>query len=594
MILRKLQQNLIMLLRIICLSWTLCLAVSAGANTGETPTIREVLEADSRSEEILEQIKDEQHASKEGETPLSAILALHLAAQEHNWHKAAEFIDIRYLPDDMSDASADELIRKLSIIWTQNRIIDFSALSSSPEGHQDDGLPSYRDLLGVIPLDSTESVPIYLQRVPDGNGGRIWKISNASTREIPRLWEVYGYNPLLVKLEERLPDFNLLYMQNWQVIGLLLILLASAAVAYSLRWVLLRIIHLSDRYRDTMHRLVAVPMPWFVFFKLTQTGVAELGLSVKARIYLNESALGYIATIFLLLGAIEFFTALFLSRTNHQRYWSGIIRPVRTILKILAIIIVIILWLTESGYDINTILAGLGIGSLALALAAQKTLENMIGAITLYIAQPIKPGDFCKVGDITGIIEEIGLRSTRIRRLDRSVVHVPNSTLVSISLENISENDRRRYSRKLYLALDSTPNQLRLLLQKLRELIISHPRLLDIAARARFETIERDAYTVSINGYIDSADYEVYLAVAEDLNLRILNIVHDCGVKLAVPQQRILITEDTANSDSAKSNAESLIAQLEQEDKLAFPDFTEQEKEQLKGQLNYPERGHQS
>ncbi|MGB1062795.1 MAG: mechanosensitive ion channel family protein, partial [Ketobacter sp.] len=344
-----------------------------------------------------------------------------------------------------------------------------------------------------IPLNRDESIPIYLQRVPDGEGGRIWKISNATARYIPELWQVYGYNPLIIRLEDHLPDFNFLYLQNWQVVGLLCIVLAAALVAYGLRWLLLIAIERSERYRESMHRLVAVPMPWFVFFKLLQLGVADLGLSIKARVYLNESALGYIATTFLVLAAIEFLTALFLGRTANQQYWSGIIRPVRTILKILAIIVISVLWLTESGYDINTILAGLGIGSLALALAAQKTLENMIGAITLYIAQPIKPGDFCKVGNITGIIEEIGLRSTRIRRLDRTVVHVPNSSLVSISLENISENDRRRYNRTLYLSLSSSADQVRLLLQQLRALLVGHPRLLDIATRARFENIERDA-----------------------------------------------------------------------------------------------------
>ncbi|MEE2729798.1 MAG: mechanosensitive ion channel family protein [Pseudomonadota bacterium] len=571
----------------------LLLSPLAGLSAQEAaPTIRDVLEAGSRSEEVMEQFKDEGNSIREGETPLSTVLALHEASENRDWKKAAQFLDTRFLAEELTGQQPDELIRKLAIIWSQNRIIDFSSVSNTRDGHLDDGLPSYRDLLGNIPLDSNESIPIYLQRVPDNQGGRIWKISNATTRYIPDLWAVYGYNPLLIKLEEHLPDFNFLYLQNWQVIGLLVVMAGAAVLAFGLRWLLLWSIQFSERYRDNMHRLVAVPMPWFVFFKLTQLGVGELGLSVKARIYLNEAALGYIATVFLLLAAIEFFTALFLSRTANQRYWSGIIRPIRTILKIIAIIVVLVLWLTESGYDINTILAGLGIGSLALALAAQKTLENMIGAITLYIAQPIKPGDFCKVGDITGIIEEIGLRSTRIRRLDRSVAHVPNSSLVSISLENISENDRRRYSRTLFLALDSTPDQLRLVLQKIRELLASHPRLLDIAARARFETIERDAYIIAINGYVDSADYEVYLAVAEDLNLRILEILRDCAVQLAVPQQRLLIRQEADTGTDAAAEATARISELEQQNRLAFPDVTEAEKANLKGQLRYPARGH--
>ncbi len=569
--------------------------ISAISFAEDSPTIRDVLEADSRSEEVLEQARDEAAAIKPGETPLSTILAIRDAGTNKDWATAATYLDTRYLPEEMQDSDPKELIRKLSIVWNQHRIIDFSALSNKPEGHLDDKLPSYRDFLGNLPLTRNDSIPVYLQRIPDGNGGRVWKISNATARHIPVLWEIYGYNPLIIQLEDHLPDFNILHLQNWQVVGLMLIAVGAALIAYCLRWIILKLIALSDRYRDTMHQLAAVPMPGFVFFKLLQMGVAELGLSIKARVYLNEAALGYIAGTFLLLASIEFFTALFLSRAANQQYWSGIIRPVRTIIKIIGVIIIFLLWLSDAGYEIDTVLAGLGIGSLALALAAQKTLENVIGAITLYIAQPIRPGDFCKVGDITGIVEEIGLRSTRIRRLDRSVVHVPNSSLVSVSLENISENDRRRYTRQLRLALDATPDQLRITLQKLRELLHSHPRLLDIAVRARFESIERDAYVIGLNAYIDSSDFELYLAVSEDLNLRILNILQECGVLLAIPEQRLLIKRDsTAPSDSTKQEeAAELVLALEQSNQLAFPDFTDAEKASLRGQIQYPERGHQ-
>lgn len=568
------------------------LFTTAFAAAQEPPTIRDVLEADSRSEEVLSQVNEDSSTLQPGETPLSTVLAIRAAVTEKDWATAARYLDTRYLPEDMQERNPEILMRQLSIVWNQQRIVDFSAVSNNPEGHLDDGLPSYRDALGKLSLTRDEEIPIYLQRVPAENGGRIWKVSNATARHIPDLWKVYGYNPRIAQLEDYLPNFNFLYLQNWQVVGLLLIVVGAGLIAFSLRWLLLKLIAISERYRDSMHQLVAVPMPWFVFFKLVQMGVAELGLSIKARIVLNESALGYIATTFLVLASIELVTALFLSRASNVQYWSGIIRPVRTILKILSIIVVFLLWLSEAGYDINTVLAGLGIGSLALALAAQKTLENMIGAITLYIAQPIRPGDFCKVGDIIGIVEEIGLRSTRIRRLDRTVVHVPNASLVSVSLENISENDRRRYSRQLRLALDATPDQLRLTLQKLRELLHSHPNLLDIAVRARFESIERDAYLINLNAYVNSAEYDIYMAVSEDLNLRILSILQECGVQLAVPQQRVLIKRDTTDNSAASIQASSTIDTLEQEQRLAFPDFTAEEKAALRGQIRYPERGH--
>lgn len=325
------------------------------------------------------------------------------------------------------------------------------------------------DKLGTLTLPD-DTLALYLQRIPE-NGRRVWKISNATVQDIPMLWEQFGYNPVVIKLGDFLPEFTFLHMQNWQVAGFLLILIGAWLIAALLRKILLQLLEHSERYRDTLHRFVVMPLRRFVFFKLLQMGVGELGLSISARVYLNESALGYLATVFLVLGIIELLSALFLSNANNQKYWSGIIRPVRTILKMIAIVVIFLLWLSDSGYDITTVLTGLGIGSIAVALAAQKTLENVIGAFTLYIAKPIQPGDFCVVGSTAGVVEEIGLRSTRIRRMDRSVVYVPNLVLSSASIENISESDFRRYQRDLHIRLGASPDQLRNLLADLRRLI---------------------------------------------------------------------------------------------------------------------------
>ncbi|KGD65308.1 Small-conductance mechanosensitive channel [Alcanivorax nanhaiticus] len=400
------------------------------------PTIKDVLDTDQKTGQVIAEVLEDD-TLQPGDTPLTTLLAIMEAAEQSDWATAGTYLDMRYLPPDMTNADPATLIEQLSIVWSQQRILDLTRLSNQPEGHRDDGLPSYRDKLGSLDLPDG-NLTLYLQRIPE-NGRRVWKISNTTVQEIPALWDIYGYNPLITKLANYLPDFSVLHMKNWQVAGLLLMVMGAWLAAALVRKLLLWMLNHSERYRDSLHRFVVVPMRWFIFFKLLQIGVGELGLSIKARVYLNESALGYLATVFLVLGIIELLTALFLSSASNQKYWSGIIRPVRTILKMIAIVVIFLLWLSDSGYDITTVLAGLGIGSIAVALAAQKTLENVIGAFTLYIAKPIQPGDFCKVGDIAGVIEEIGLRSTRIRRMDRSVVYVPNSVLSSASIENISD-----------------------------------------------------------------------------------------------------------------------------------------------------------
>ncbi|MGB1466095.1 MAG: mechanosensitive ion channel family protein [Alcanivorax nanhaiticus] len=543
------------------------------------PTIKDVLDTDQKTGQVIAEVLEDD-TLQPGDTPLTTLLAIMEAGEQSDWATAGTYLDMRYLPPDMTNADPATLIEQLGIVWSQQRILDLTRLSNQPEGHRDDGLPSYRDKLGSLDLPDGD-LTLYLQRIPE-NGRRVWKISNTTVQEIPALWDLYGYNPLITKLANYLPDFSVLHMKNWQVAGLLLMVIGAWLAAALVRKLLLWMLDHSERYRDSLHRFVVVPLRWFIFFKLLQIGVGELGLSIKARVYLNESALGYLATVFLVLGIIELLTALFLSSASNQKYWSGIIRPVRTILKMIAIVVIFLLWLSDSGYDITTVLTGLGIGSIAVALAAQKTLENVIGAFTLYIAKPIQPGDFCKVGDIAGVIEEIGLRSTRIRRMDRSVVYVPNSVLSSASIENISESDFRRYQRDLHIRLGASSDQLRNLLADLRRLIYSHPRLTDRAARVRFVEILRDSYRIQINCYVDSSEWSQFLAVSEDLNLRILTLLDSHGLQLAVPVQQWVRGDNTQPGQDKNLPAETL---------QAFPDYASDEKAGMKGSLDYPEKG---
>lgn len=555
----------------------LCASVSWAAETDAAPTLKDVLDSDEKTEELIADSQADKE-TEPGETPLSTILAILQAKESNDWDAAGSYLDMRYLPPEMSQADKATLIKQLAIVWGQQRILDLTQLSNQPEGHRDDGLPSYRDLLGTLNVPDG-SLSLYLQRVPE-NGGRVWKISNASVQEIPMLWELYGYNPAITRLAHYLPDFTWLHMHNWQVAGLVLMVLGAGLVSSLMRRVALRLLALSERYRDTLHRFFSVPLRWFLFFKILQLGVAELGLPLRAQVYVNQHALGYLANLFLVIGMIELLTALFLSNTANKQYWSGIIRPLRTILKMLAIAVMFLLWLRDSGYDITTVLTGLGIGSIAVALAAQKTLENVIGAFTMYIAKPFQPGDFCSINGVTGVIEEIGLRSTRIRRTDRTVVHVPNGSLASASIENISETDNRRFHRNVYIRLGASADQLRALLADLRRLIYSHPRLTDVAARVRFEEILRDSYRISLNAYLDSGDYSEFLAVSEDLNLRILAILESHQLRLAVPVQQWIQGEESQSPAPQTAEVDE-----------AFPDFSDEEKRAMRGSIDYPEKG---
>lgn len=172
---------------------------------------------------------------------------------------------------------------------------------------------------------------------------------------------------------------------------------------------------------------------------------------------------------------------------NGNSNGSLILRPAARFIKGTLILIAMIVWLENMGFSISTLLAGLGVGSIAIALAAQKSIENLIGAITLYSAQPIKVGEFCRIGDFVGTIEEIGLRATKVRTLANTLIDIPNASLSNMEIENISQRRKILYRHKIRLRSDSTPGQVREVLERISLLLNEHARVGSVPARVRFK-----------------------------------------------------------------------------------------------------------
>jgi MscS family membrane protein len=252
-----------------------------------------------------------------------------------------------------------------------------------------------------------------------------------------------------------------------------------------------------------------------------------------------------------------------------------------------------LIWAERAGYNMSTIIAGLGVGSLAVALAAQKTLENVIGAITLYTARPVNPGDLCRFGNIVGVVEEIGLRSTMIRTLNRTMLAVPNSVFSSVEVENFSHRDRIRYYQHIELQM-ATADQLRVILGRLRELFLSHADVMQETVSIRLEKVAAATAVIRIDAGINTTDYQHFLAAAEDLNLRMIELVHDAGAVFSGPGQVLQLRDFYQASDEKMSEVHAQLDSWKSEEKLPFPDYTEAEKAALRGAIELPVREHKS
>jgi MscS family membrane protein len=567
------------------------------AQTQDKPTIKDILdqgEAVESAEDVAPAITALPPEKYNRQTPRSSIAGLARALDESNYELAMEFMDTRYVPQEVA-VKGSELARELKIIAKRAIWVGEDIFSDDPAGHANDGLPSYRDL--ITTLNTPEgAVSIYMQRVPgDEKGTYIWKLSNQTVSQIPKLYAVYGYGPIGDHLSQIIPEKEFFHFELWQ--WLLLFIIFS--VAYAISWMLTTLISLFLRRKKSeksvrQQRFINGPIRFLILVVIARSNFDLLALSLEAQAIVELQTLIIIAITWMLMGIVN----LLIGRLSDRMQRAGnenstvLLRPAKTAIKIVIIFIAALHWFQNMGYNVTTLLAGLGIGSVAIALAAQKSIENLIGSITIYAAQPIRIGDLCKYGDTFGIVEEIGLRSTKIRTLDRTVKHIPNAKLSSIEIENYVERDMSLYKPTLRLRIDTTPDQIRYILVKAREMLYAHPMVDQSPARIRFLNFDESSLNLEVFAYIKTTDFNEYFEVSEDLNLRFMDIIEEAGSSLAIPTRMNYVnSEGRPTNDLARTQAEDRIKEWKEKGELYIPKFSDERREALKETLDYPPEG---
>lgn len=248
---------------------------------------------------------------------------------------------------------------------------------------------------------------------------------------------------------------------------------------------------------------------------------------------------------------------------------------------------------TQIGLPIYGLLAGLGVGGLAIALATQTTLENFMGSLNLYLDRPIRVGDVCGYDGKMGTVEDIGLRSTRIRGLDDTITTIPNGDFSKVRIINYTRRERILLDTTLRLRLDATDEQVRFILAKLRELLLAHPCFADHEEEAivRLAGYSETSIDLEILAYAKTSSWFDYLPMREDVLLRMKAIVEEAGTALAVPAQTIYAAASDPLDDARRRQAEQTVAQWREKGDLPFPYFGEERTHALVGTLDYPPDG---
>jgi MscS family membrane protein len=243
------------------------------------------------------------------------------------------------------------------------------------------------------------------------------------------------------------------------------------------------------------------------------------------------------------------------------------------------------------GLPLYSVVAGLGIGGLAVALAIRPTLENLIGGIVLYLDQPVRIGDFCSFGDKTGTVEAIGVRTSKIRALDRTLISIPNSALADMQLINWAKCDRMLITTTIGLRYETENDQLRYVLAKFREMLHAHPKIDSETVRVRFADFGQSSLDIGVRIYALTRDFNEFHAIREDVLLRMSDIVKKSGSSFAFPSQTLYMGRDDGLDSERGKTAAKEVESWRKAGKLPFPRLAADRIEQLKDTLDYPPRG---
>lgn len=244
---------------------------------------------------------------------------------------------------------------------------------------------------------------------------------------------------------------------------------------------------------------------------------------------------------------------------------------------------------SDLGVPLAAVITSLGVGGFAFAMAARPTLENLIAGVTLYLDKPVKVGEFCQFDDVLGTVERIGLRSTRIRRWGGHVLSIPNSQFAEYRLDNYNDARYIWIRQKLRLRYETSADQLKFIIAKLREMLFAHPKIL--LPRVRLIGFGDDALTVEILAYSDTGVWAEWHAIREDVFLRVMEIVEASGTRLALPSQTTYFARDDGVDEDKKRAAEAEVREWTEKGELPFPDMSEAQREALDGTLEFPPSG---
>ncbi len=497
-------------------------------------------------------------------TPYGTVFGFLQAAQAGNYSIAAQYLQMSAA---RRQSEGETLARNLKLVMDRAYGGSLKNVSTQPEGALQEGVPPGRQKLGTMSSGDVET-DLELVRVSDPSVGKIWLISSDTLEKIPELYDQVEARQVETRLPPWMVKHQLAGMPLWQWLALVLIIPAAAGAG----WLLLVLFEIPIRWW-ARRRAQAGLGPWhsvsgpawlLVGTTIHRILAGYLGMPLLQRhYYVQVTAVALIiGAMWILWRVIRWFLRGVRNRAlAHGHSGTGSLmllgeRMIKAIIFVMGIFLV----MGVLGFNLSTALAGVGIGTLAVGFGAQQTIANLFGGVSVLGDEVIRVGDVCKFGDRTGTVEDIGLRSTRVRTEERTLLAIPNGTVATINVENLSRRDKILFKTVLALHAETTPDQVRAVLAEIRRVLTSQPKIEASTARVRLTEVTSSAINVELFCYVLTRDFDEFATARENLLLRIMKFVEESGTNLASASQTLYLGGDPAsNKDKIAAAAKKVM-----------------------------------
>jgi MscS family membrane protein len=528
--------------RVIAAAWTIALALLAGA----------LVHGQTQGQGPSAAVKD----TLGRDTPRGTLLGFMEAARNES-HAAA----VMYLNTDLPENAAADLAHQLYVVLNSRLPARLNELSDRPEGSLVNPLKPSQDIVGTI---QTVNGPleIVVERVTRGAAAPVWLFARGTLDAVP---DVYAEVDR-VSLDRYLPGFLTRPRVRGIRLAAWLSLLLVVPLFYRLIGVvavlfrpLFAFVRRRSKWVEWALALGPGPIRLFVLAILIHWLVSLLDVPLLERQFWSvvETIVATTAVAWMLLilnaAAEQRLRGQLSSSTVGET--TAILRLVRRAADVLVIAAAVLVMLRVFGLDPTAALAGLGIGGIAVALAAQKTLENVVGGLSIVFDKVVRVGDTLKVGETTGTVDYVGLRSTRLRTIDRTIVSVPNGQIANVPIETLSARDKFRFYHVVGLGYETTAAQMRAVLEGIRNLLTGHPDVDQELVRARFFRLGPSSLDIEVTAYVKASGWDAFLGVQQELLLRVLEIVEQCGAVIAFPSQTLYVADGAVGAGAGPNPA---------------------------------------